>query len=608
MDVKTVTHKQQTAATDLVPSKSSESSQAGKVFADLIRKSIGQMDSSSVSTEMSQTLISTMDQVKAAQNQKRNEADKHLASERDDRPRDKVQARDDDRDDAPRKDSRVEDRSRDDTVDRKDAKPKVPDQPTTAVKDTQGDTSPQDAAQGPQSASTTADGSIDQDTSPADTVPLAEATADATETAQVAVAPALSNDAKAPKAEVKDQATKGVAATQPTDGVEPDAQGPVDAKTAKANAEAQKAAASTAQAAAQGAKPQTKDTTAQEQASQLAKTLDPDAKVEVKVRTTNQAPQDTKAMQAQQATQQAQKTAGSPDTANQDSGAGAGGHHRNGAAFGGTQTPLQQAQASAQNANTSPGNANGGQSADAQAQTTFERQMIEQQAAAQTAARQGGQAEALSRAATRQATQQGQAQATQTASAQTTAQTATQPKADPIAPGVQTQVTQQSQTAKKAQEPQRPRQNPEAQKVLDQVKVNIGKAVDRGLDRITVQLTPKALGKVEVKMEVAKDGKVHATVTADHKDTLETLRNDAKGLEQALKDAGLKADSGSLNFQLRGEANQFAQTGRDQPGQGQMGAGGPGNGAPTEQEPDPNAMEAARANRATSRGGVDIRV
>jgi hypothetical protein len=608
MDVKNVSHKQQAAANDLFTSKSSESSQAGKIFADLIKKSAGQMDSSSITTEVSQTLINTMDQAKTAQNQKRDDTDKRLENKRDDRARDKVETRDDDRDDAPRKD-RVEDTSRDDTVDRKEDKPA---QPSAKQESTQGDSFPQ----GDQQASPP-DGQIGQEETPgAETITVAEAADNTTETAQVAVNPALSSDAKSSKTETKDQAATGVKAAQAGDSVDPDAKGPVDPNAkgpvdpnlAKTNQEAQKAAASTAQAAAQIAKPQTKDTTAQEQASQLAKTLDPDANVEVKVRTTNQAPQDAKTLQAQQATQQSQKTAATPDTTNQDTGAGSGGYNRNGTAFTGTQTPLQQAQASAQNANTSPGNANGGQSADAQAETAFEQQVMDQQSAAQMAARQGPQAKALPRAPTSQATQQGQAQAPQAAATQTTAQTAAQPKGEPIAQGVQTQTTQQTQSAQKAQEPQRPRQNPEAQKVLDQIKVNIGKALDRGLDRITVQLTPKALGKVEVKMEVAKDGKVHATVTADHKDTLETLRSDAKGLEQALKDAGLKADSGSLNFQLRGEANQFAQTGRGQGGQGRMGAGGPGDGAASDLEPDPNAIEAARANRATARGGLDISV
>jgi flagellar hook-length control protein FliK len=41
-------------------------------------------------------------------------------------------------------------------------------------------------------------------------------------------------------------------------------------------------------------------------------------------------------------------------------------------------------------------------------------------------------------------------------------------------------------------------------------------------------------------------------VTVDNRDTLELLKSDARGLERALRDAGLKADSGNLSFSLRG--------------------------------------------------------
>jgi len=48
------------------------------------------------------------------------------------------------------------------------------------------------------------------------------------------------------------------------------------------------------------------------------------------------------------------------------------------------------------------------------------------------------------------------------------------------------------------------------------------------------------------------DGRVSAVVTADNKDTLDLLQRDQRALERALQDAGLKADSGSLSFNLRG--------------------------------------------------------
>ena len=44
-------------------------------------------------------------------------------------------------------------------------------------------------------------------------------------------------------------------------------------------------------------------------------------------------------------------------------------------------------------------------------------------------------------------------------------------------------------------------------------------------------------------------------VNADRPETLEALQRDARGLERALQDAGLRTDSNSLSFNLRGGHN-----------------------------------------------------
>ncbi len=89
--------------------------------------------------------------------------------------------------------------------------------------------------------------------------------------------------------------------------------------------------------------------------------------------------------------------------------------------------------------------------------------------------------------------------------------------------------------------------------------LQIRRAVTAGVDRLTVQLKPATLGRVEVQMEVGFDGRVQAVISADRPETLSLLQRDARALTTALADAGLQADSGSLSFNLRG------QTG-DQPG------------------------------------------
>jgi len=111
--------------------------------------------------------------------------------------------------------------------------------------------------------------------------------------------------------------------------------------------------------------------------------------------------------------------------------------------------------------------------------------------------------------------------------------------------------TQQAATAQRAQ--QAPTANaPEQSRALaQQISVNISKAVSEGLDRISIQLRPDNLGRVEVKLEVFQNGRVNATIIADRPEALELLRNDSRNLERALQDAGLDTQSGDLNFSLR---------------------------------------------------------
>src|SRR5690348_9386472 len=89
--------------------------------------------------------------------------------------------------------------------------------------------------------------------------------------------------------------------------------------------------------------------------------------------------------------------------------------------------------------------------------------------------------------------------------------------------------------------------NPATQQVVHRVE----KAIEQGEDRIRIELKPASLGGVEVHLHIADDGRVSAIVRADRADTLALLQNDVRGLEQALKDAGLRPDAGSLSFNLR---------------------------------------------------------
>ena len=102
--------------------------------------------------------------------------------------------------------------------------------------------------------------------------------------------------------------------------------------------------------------------------------------------------------------------------------------------------------------------------------------------------------------------------------------------------------------------------------VVDQVILQMNRSVKTGNDQMSLQLNPADLGKITVKLDFGTDGKVQGTVTADNPQTLGMLQKDSRSLERALQDAGLRADPGSLQFNLGsqgdnsgGNANQASQ-------------------------------------------------
>jgi flagellar hook-length control protein FliK len=100
---------------------------------------------------------------------------------------------------------------------------------------------------------------------------------------------------------------------------------------------------------------------------------------------------------------------------------------------------------------------------------------------------------------------------------------------------------------------------PAAAPLAEQVAVRISKAIADGVDKISVKLNPAELGHIEVRMEIGPDGKFNAVFAADRPQTLELLQRDARELARSLQDAGLRADTGSLSFNLRGQNQNHAQ-------------------------------------------------
>jgi flagellar hook-length control protein FliK len=138
---------------------------------------------------------------------------------------------------------------------------------------------------------------------------------------------------------------------------------------------------------------------------------------------------------------------------------------------------------------------------------------------------------------------------------------------------------------------------------VDQVAVHIQRAAGAGQDRIRIRLHPAELGQIDVKLKVASDGVVKAIVSVERPETFELLQRDARGLEKALQDAGLKTDSGSLSFNLRGESEHGSQARDEDSG---LASHSSESEPKTEPQIDPDVMAAAHA--AISNRVLDIRV
>ncbi len=115
----------------------------------------------------------------------------------------------------------------------------------------------------------------------------------------------------------------------------------------------------------------------------------------------------------------------------------------------------------------------------------------------------------------------------------------------------QTQQTSQDFRATLASQTRQPARG----SVVDQVQVQISKAVKLGADKINIKLNPAELGRVEIKLQTVDGGRTVATVTAERQETLDILRRDSAELQRALSDAGLDLARDGLNYNLKGENN-----------------------------------------------------
>jgi len=139
---------------------------------------------------------------------------------------------------------------------------------------------------------------------------------------------------------------------------------------------------------------------------------------------------------------------------------------------------------------------------------------------------------------------------------------------------------------------------------IDGVAVEIATQAQNGKTSFDIRLDPKELGRIDVRLEVDKDGHVTAKMAVDRVETLDLLKRDASNIERALQQAGLKTSDNSLEFSMRDQT--FSNNNRNDDTRGNANAAQlviPDN--------DGASLETVRSNYGRLLGlgrGIDIRI
>jgi flagellar hook-length control protein FliK len=109
------------------------------------------------------------------------------------------------------------------------------------------------------------------------------------------------------------------------------------------------------------------------------------------------------------------------------------------------------------------------------------------------------------------------------------------------------------------------------------VSAQVGREIIRrsttGSTRFEMRLDPPGLGRVDVRLEVSRDHRVTAVISADNPQALNELSKGARDLQLSLQQAGLDLSDDGLSFDLSQHQNAFAQTNSSE--QQQRGPNGP---------------------------------
>jgi flagellar hook-length control protein FliK len=100
---------------------------------------------------------------------------------------------------------------------------------------------------------------------------------------------------------------------------------------------------------------------------------------------------------------------------------------------------------------------------------------------------------------------------------------------------------------------------------LSGLAIEIAASVKSGKSSFEIRLDPADLGRIDVRIDVDRNGQVTSHLTVEKPETLSMLRQDAPQLQQALDDAGFKTADGGLQFSLRDQSSSGQNSGNETP-------------------------------------------
>jgi flagellar hook-length control protein FliK len=104
---------------------------------------------------------------------------------------------------------------------------------------------------------------------------------------------------------------------------------------------------------------------------------------------------------------------------------------------------------------------------------------------------------------------------------------------------------------------------------LNGLAFEIAASARSGKSRFEIRLDPADLGRIDVRIDVDRNGQVTSHLTVEKPETLSMLRQDAPQLQRALDDAGLKTGDGGLQFSLRDQSSSGQNNGSETSGNAQ---------------------------------------